>query len=324
MTSEIALLNKSAVALAADSAVTVTYFERGERKTRFFKGTNKIFNLSGAHPVGLMTYAAANLQGVPWEILAKAYRSHIGGKAHDHLAAYALDFFEYIANTTHIFPQNLQERQFIYETDRSAARILFPIIHDNDYRSETDQAKRYDIMQRFIVTRRTAVNSGGFIEGAAQTDVDGAVTKFVPDVQKMLEADDFYKRHVPPSAMTDLAALAIEGVFKGEFSGLEASGLVFAGYGDNDYFPRLHSYRLRGLVLGKLFYTREREIVIDQENQSDFVPFAQSEMIDTFIWGISLESMVQMDGIFMRQMEHLEKKIKDSGKMADNEDITTF
>jgi hypothetical protein len=146
----------------------------------------------------------------------------------------------------------------------------------------------------------------------------------VPDVKKMLEADDFYKRHVPTSVITDLSSLAIEGVFKDQFSGLEASGLVFAGYGDNDYFPRLQSYRVRGLVLGKLFYTSEREIIIDQENQSDFVPFAQSEMIDTFIWGVSIGSMVKMDEIFMKQLENLEQKIKDAGKMPDSEDISPF
>jgi hypothetical protein len=66
VTSEVALLNRSAVALAADSATTVTYWERDHYETRYFKGTNKIFHLSTVHPVGIMIYAAANLQGAPW------------------------------------------------------------------------------------------------------------------------------------------------------------------------------------------------------------------------------------------------------------------
>jgi hypothetical protein len=65
MTSEVALLNRSAVALAADSATTVTYWEKDHFETRYFKGTNKIFHLSTVHPVGIMIYAAANLQGAP-------------------------------------------------------------------------------------------------------------------------------------------------------------------------------------------------------------------------------------------------------------------
>ena len=58
MTSEVALLNKSAIALAADSATTVTYWENNEPVTPYFKGANKIFNISRHHPVGVMTFAA--------------------------------------------------------------------------------------------------------------------------------------------------------------------------------------------------------------------------------------------------------------------------
>ena len=72
MTSEVVLLNRSCIALAADSAATVSYWEDGERKTRYFKGANKIFNLSVAHPVGLLTYGSASLQGVRSKILLYA------------------------------------------------------------------------------------------------------------------------------------------------------------------------------------------------------------------------------------------------------------
>jgi hypothetical protein len=58
MTCEVALLNRRAVALAADSATTVSYWRGGERKERYVKGTNKLFNLSAHHPVGLMGLVA--------------------------------------------------------------------------------------------------------------------------------------------------------------------------------------------------------------------------------------------------------------------------
>jgi hypothetical protein len=127
MTSEIALLNKHAIALAADSATTVTYWEKGVRRQRYFKGANKIFNISNVHPVGLMTYDSANLQGVPWEVLVKAYRRHLGSKSHDHLSGYVSDFFEYVCNNAHIFPQRLMEQQFLSQIDRSTAIVIVPI-----------------------------------------------------------------------------------------------------------------------------------------------------------------------------------------------------
>ncbi len=78
MTAEVALLNREAVALAADSATTVTYWEAGQPKVRYFKGANKIFHISKKYPVGLMIYDAGSLQGVPWQIIAKAYREKHG------------------------------------------------------------------------------------------------------------------------------------------------------------------------------------------------------------------------------------------------------
>src|SRR5262245_2797962 len=117
MTSEVVLLNKSAIALAADSATTVTYWEKNEPKTRYFKGANKVFNISHRHPVGAMTFGTANLEGVPWELIIKAYREHLGAKSHDHLSGYATDFFEFIATNTLIFPSPIQEQQFVSLAD---------------------------------------------------------------------------------------------------------------------------------------------------------------------------------------------------------------
>ena len=54
MTSEVCLMNRLAVVLAADSATTVTQWTERGPEERYFKGANKIFQLSDHHPVGLM------------------------------------------------------------------------------------------------------------------------------------------------------------------------------------------------------------------------------------------------------------------------------
>jgi hypothetical protein len=197
MTSEIALLNKSAVALAADSATTVTYWERGERKRRYFKGANKIFNLSIAHPVGLMTYAAASLQGVPWEILAKAYRAHIGMKAHDHLHAYADDFFEYIKNNNYLYPPALQDKQFLSQVDRTAVIVGLSAARDDAYKAEKDPSAKQAIYLEKLRTTKEEIDGAAFIQGAVQADIDDAIAKFGVDSKKMMEEDSFYKENIP-------------------------------------------------------------------------------------------------------------------------------
>jgi hypothetical protein len=78
MTSEICVMNRHALVLAADSAVTVTRWEKGRKEERYFKGTNKIFQLSAAKPIGLMIFDTADLQRVPWELIAKDFRDELG------------------------------------------------------------------------------------------------------------------------------------------------------------------------------------------------------------------------------------------------------
>ena len=57
MTAEIALLNKTAVALAADSAMTV-------QGTGKIYPANKLFALNKRHPVGIMVFNNAEYMGV--------------------------------------------------------------------------------------------------------------------------------------------------------------------------------------------------------------------------------------------------------------------
>lgn len=74
MTSEICIMNKHAAVLAADSAITVREFDGTQERERYFKGANKIFQISNSAPVGAMVYGGAELQGVPWETIFKDYR----------------------------------------------------------------------------------------------------------------------------------------------------------------------------------------------------------------------------------------------------------
>src|SRR6266850_24138 len=98
MTAEIAVLNKLAVALAADSAVTVS----GARQSKIYNTVNKLFALSKYHPVGIMLYGGAEFMGVPWETVVKTYRGHLRSRRFDHLEQYAQHFLDYLATDTTI------------------------------------------------------------------------------------------------------------------------------------------------------------------------------------------------------------------------------
>lgn len=71
MTAIVAVLNKHAVAVAADSAVTMG------NTHKVVNSANKIFTLSKYNPVAVMTYNNAAFMGTPWDIIIKEYRKQL-------------------------------------------------------------------------------------------------------------------------------------------------------------------------------------------------------------------------------------------------------
>ena len=92
MTAEIAIINKSAIALAADSKVTLSM--GGRQKT--YDTVNKLFSLSKTEPVGAMIYGNAEFMGFPWETILKEYRRRRPGKSFDTIVLWAEDLLSFL------------------------------------------------------------------------------------------------------------------------------------------------------------------------------------------------------------------------------------
>ena len=66
MTAEIAILNKMAVALATDSAVTIS---AGSQEQKIYDSADKLFDLCGPTPIGLMIYHGMQFMQAPLPML---------------------------------------------------------------------------------------------------------------------------------------------------------------------------------------------------------------------------------------------------------------
>lgn len=90
MTAIVGVLNKHAVAIAADSAVTM-----GDTH-KVVNCANKIFTISKYHPVAVMTYNNASFMGVPWDIIIKEYRRNLKDGSFPKLEGYVTDFISFL------------------------------------------------------------------------------------------------------------------------------------------------------------------------------------------------------------------------------------
>jgi hypothetical protein len=94
MTTEVAVLNKLAVALAADSAATI---DTG-RSRKIYNTANKIFDISDAQPIGMMIYGNLEFMGLPFELVVKDFRKKNSQLRHGTVSACVSAFIDYLAN----------------------------------------------------------------------------------------------------------------------------------------------------------------------------------------------------------------------------------
>jgi hypothetical protein len=106
MTAEIAIMNKEAIALAADSAVTMS--TAGQSVAKIFPSANKLFTLSKFHPIGIMVYGNAQFMGIPWETIIKIYRNNLGNNELNTLNDYSKNFIEFLNVNQKLFPESIQ------------------------------------------------------------------------------------------------------------------------------------------------------------------------------------------------------------------------
>lgn len=109
MTAIVGVLNKHAVAIAADSAVTMG------NTHKVVNSANKIFTLSKYHPVAVMTYSSASFMGVPWDIIIKEYRKQLKNKSFVNLEYYVNDFIKYLHKER--FFCDKKNSRYIFEMD---------------------------------------------------------------------------------------------------------------------------------------------------------------------------------------------------------------
>src|SRR5579872_1870062 len=240
MTAEIAIMNKLAVALAADSAVTIGH-SKGQK---IYDTVNKLFELTKHHPVGVMIYGNAELMDVPWELIIKLYRKELGPKSFATVAEYATNFFEYLEGKTTLFPPEAQETEVLGTLFGWFGRIR------DEINRQVEQVIKASGKITVAGVRKVAKEAIASHHGFWRTRPDLPITSDVFRADLITK----YKRSIEQvrkqvfqnlsldarsvTMLTELAGFLFSKTFPP--SG-RSSGLVIAGYGEAEVFPSLVS-----------------------------------------------------------------------------------
>ncbi|EKN6173833.1 hypothetical protein DVQ67_15815, partial [Yersinia enterocolitica] len=173
MTAEIAVYNKSAVALAADSAVTIS----GGGNDKIYNGAEKLFSLTKHHPVGLMVYGSGDLCSAPWELVIKAYRKQLGEKSFPTLEEYSSDFFQFLEVSTNIIPDAMRDKQIYSYLSESVLHTLvesFGSEKENDYWNNFDQKQFFIDLEEYCHLLLEQLSDTEFLDAFSGDDLDAA------------------------------------------------------------------------------------------------------------------------------------------------------
>ena len=350
MTAEVALLNKSAVALAADSAMTLV----GVGK---IYPTNKLFALSNYNPVGIMIYNNTEFMGVPWETLIKKYRSSIGSESKETIRQYVAHFMGGI-NTMGVPWETLIKkyrssigsesketiRQYVahfmggintsgVSSDEQQETNLFRIARDNfatirdvaheELNNIIRSKKRFSTRDESRVIRKATegrlrkLTTSGELTSMEDVNATEILSNYRDKIDEQI-TQVFGGFNISKSTRRLLHRVFRLAIKSNEFS-RGNSGIVVAGFGENEMFPTLVVVITDGMVGGKLKYHIRHHIDIERNGASAaIVPFAQTEMVQRFMEGVDPEFLHYLRYSMKELLFEFGKEIPDVHGLANN------
>lgn len=292
MTAEIAVMNKMAVALAADSAITIRVpadDDTNEPERTKIYHSNKLFMLSRYDPIGIMIFNNAEMLSVPWETIIKVFRKELGEAGFDHLEEYGERFIAFLNNNIDLFPE-VEQEAYLYSM---LINYLLLIKGDIDREVEDITRKKGKVLSSQIgsIVTRTIKTYHDKLE--KMSDLPTIPADFAQNIKKKYGpvtdkaiADVLGKLPISAVSSKRIQQFCIYLLVKSYVED-DYSGIVVAGFGAKDIFPALVSYKLEGIINGTLRYKPFRNQRIGRGGGSSaIVPFAQDEMVHTFMRGV--------------------------------------
>ncbi|MCA9484008.1 MAG: hypothetical protein KC553_09760 [Nitrospina sp.] len=267
MTAEVLIMNRSAIAIAADSAATV-----GDR---VYNTENKIFTLSKYNPVGIMIYQNSSFMGVPWATIIKDYRSYLGEKSFSTIKEYSKDFSNYLVDTLNF--SKIDKALFFFELIISGLEKLKTYIEEVNPK-DNNELSQY--LASWISHAKKAKPIGNFNSDDVSKVFDQYMSLYEDAFKAVFEDFEFDK-----TAKSKILSLIKLIVIRSNFSSFY-TGVVIAGFGDIQLFPSCIDLKFIGILNDKLLFESGQEEKIDNSNRGFIGAYAQSDVVVLFLEGI--------------------------------------
>ena len=295
MTAIVGVLNSQGIAIAADSAVTVS----GNNVKKVYNRSNKIFTLSKFHPVGISIYNRADFMGMPLETLIKLYRKELKDKSFSTVAEYKDDFLAFLIIQLKNVSTELKNSLFY----QFCSEAHWPIIDrvTNELTARKGELDPLEIEEKteiynaviqeqlqIYLDEISAHEQGNYLE--ATFDQYSAfynaelisIENFIQDeLVKDFEGLVLLDAHKVIVKQILYGLINIELIFESH------CGLIFIGFGEDEIYPSSHLVLVGMSIMDVLRARIFEAIKINPGVQgSNIIPYAQGDVTTTVLTGV--------------------------------------
>lgn len=288
MTAIVGILNKHGVAIAADSATTVT----NSQGRKVLNSATKIFQLSKKYPVAVMIYSNASFLDTPWELIIKLYCQRRGNKPKHHLKDWAKDFIDFLGDEDYFCNKEMQKASL-----QNHLIDYYKAAYNNSQEKYEEFLNNEDILEK-------PTHEELFLQELQESE------EYLKEIEKCPELEDYSFKSFRSYAEEEIDFIMENGVKDAGFSEtlreqiehsayeylrsnvmLDMTGIVFVGFGEDAIFPSVYPINVSGAFDNRMRYSVDKDKADDigSECTSVICPFAQTDVMMTFIDGISPE-----------------------------------
>ncbi len=329
MTVLVAVLNRSGVAIAADSASNVYCIDR----ERLHNTIDKIFRLSGEHKVGFMICGEAELMGIPWEDIVSMYNNSLSKKPFKNLISYRKNFVEFLNDNDVL--KIPKERQLLNLNSR-IDNLLNDISADFEQKCNDEniniEGKEAEYFASYIDEWNREFKDSTDKEYWESTKLDDLrknkiFKKFISDVLHSLsEKIDININIYDKIEMLVYYFLVKYPPNQENYDGF--SQIVITGYGTKDLFPYLYEIYVYDKIFDQLQYVFPETLDSKRLQEINFgcsgyiYASAQTTMITSFLDGIHPDYREELE-FSMKQYfeEHLDTMTEETKDLKIGEPV---
>lgn len=281
MSAGICIMNKNAIAMAADSAVTIG------QHIAIHNSANKLFAISRCEPVGVIVYSSASFMQIPIEIIIKQYKSFIGKKRCNSLKDYVADFMSYLKTNSKLFHFEKNEMNYI---ERVFVDLFKGMVGDRKNYIDNklkEMSRNLTSEELQEINSKTLKATIDFIE--QQDDLNNCSfaqyveEKYFVTIKNHINSNfDWLNDEQSAELAKKVCTLFDKDFFRDGYV-----GLCFAGFGKEEIFPQMVHLHFGGIINGKLRYIEKEQVSIDEDTNASITPLAQTDVMQTFLFGIN-------------------------------------